>query len=748
MPGQEQFAGYVLPTPNAAGAAGIAQNPYPTQGNNVQQGSTGGLVNKAGIIQAGVQNGINQTQQINQEMRNQKAYEQEQAGQKGVAGASALPSGGVDPAAAHAGFLSSMGHAIGQFFGGGVPAPAAPAPAAQPAAPMMNGGPVTKPEFMVPGGSGVVTGGVAGIQGFEGGGAIPSQPFPTAPVASQEGSAGGLVNTSGIVQAGVQNGINQAQQIGQEQRNQTAYNQDQAGRSATAGASSLPPATAQQQFTQTVHDLHQDMHDHSLDDNGIPNKDRGIAAPPVDPNAPATPGAPAAAQGAAAAVQSAAANPAAQAGKPEDTPSQSDKPHSISTQQWDQWDANIDKAVTLAAQAGHDPGQVRAALEANRNSFIQGHVLRNLSAANVALLNGDNKGVETALKNAYYYMPDGQNLTVQKQGGQLMYQDPISPMTGDGKPNMIPVDAAHIQMLGQAMLDPMNVQTTIQNVRSAAAKIELEHQQGLAARDTGTGNKLKGTGIYMKAQSDLHRDNSTNYKNYAEGDAARTRASAIDFHLRNLATKMPNMDPEILKAANSASDQFDKQAQGELVTIPTMISDTRPGHEGEMTENPSPNAGKTMRDTSKIPAELKSLTPSQQMEGRAIAGSITLANRGMPPAEAVRLAALYASGKSTPPKNTPKVDGKPMKNVYTDSKTGDTHVWNSAMKKWEVFKLPLQSSQDLATTGSLNVPDPMAAAEVASNGGGQSGGIPSGNPDLDAARNEPDMEPQQFPASS
>lgn len=713
---------------------------YPAPYGISQGGGTGGLVDKNKIINDSVQNAINQTQQLQKMHRDTQAYNEQQARNKAKGDLGTPDSPAASPTGdGHSDFMSSvlqglhsLGTGVSNLFGGGAPAPQGaipmqgpPAPIAEPQmqgppAPMqaipgqMNGGPVTEPEFMhPPGGMGVVGGAVHGISGFEDGGPIPAdQPAPAVPPPP----AAAAPPVDAAVPAS------------------SAHARAEAGRA--------------------IDEAHQLLDNHTLDHNDVPKAAAlaATAANSATPPGASAQGVPAPQAAATAQVaQQTAQNPDAQAGDP----GPASRPHSITPEQWDAYEKRKEYAVKMAAYAGEDPGQVRNALDASRNAWVQGGVLRYLSAANSNLLSGNQKGVEQALKNAYYYLPDGRDLTIEKdKNGNLTYQDPMNPKTADGKPNMIPVDAAHIQMLGQAMLDPMAVQTTIQNAMSAHAKIQLEQAQSQAALLTGHGNEMKGHGIEMGGEARKDEVNSTNYNKFATGEAALIHANAIANHLKNVAAKMPNIDPEILKAANSASDQFDKQAAGEYGTIPLMVPDTRPGHQGEMTQNQDPNAGKPMRDPSKIPAELKDLTPSQQMEGRAVAGNITLANPRMPPAEAVRLAALYAAGKLAKPSGPKGKDGKPGANVYTDTKTGDTHVWNKSMKKWEVFKLPLQSSQDLATTGSIlpagsNGEDGTTNALLAQspNYGGQ-GGIPGGQADLEAAKNEPDMEPQQFPTAA
>lgn len=550
------------------------------------------------------------------------------------------------------------------------------------------------------------------------------------------------------------------------------------------------PAAAQSQLSDIIDKLHGDMHAHALGDDDQPNHSRAIPAEVITPKeanlrqqsggfgadgrpapqaamvdqspSPAPQPAPApqgnaptsAPQGAAPAPQGASGSPAPQPTNPgiaasasavqavqdappsdpaktgvqTTSPSAEGKPHSITPDTWNRWDDNIDKAVQLAAIAGHDPGQVRQALEANRNAYIQGHVLRYLASANVALQNGDNKGVEAAMRNAYYYMPDGQDLTVQKgPGGQLMYQDPVNPTRIDGNnvahPNMIPVDAAHLQLLGQAMLDPMQVNRTIMEIRSSQAAAQLKQAQALAAGRTGEGNYLKGAGIYATGQSHLNRTDAENYKDMSAGDMDRARATWLSNRITNT-VKTNKIDPQLVKGANDAATMFEDGAQGQKTTV-----------QGD--PNMNPNVGKTTRDPTK--STIPGATPADITSGKALASDIFLGGGGnVSAARAAQLAVLAHTAKRS---SHPGPDGKKVADFQTDPKTGDTHVWNRATQSWEAFKLPLTSATD-AASGKLG-PDPGELDEItksmlASNSG--SGAIPSG-PDYS---NEPDMEDQKM----
>lgn len=425
-----------------------------------------------------------------------------------------------------------------------------------------------------------------------------------------------------------------------------------------------------------------------------------------------------------AAVQNASDSTQAQSGDPG-----SDHKHSITPADWEQSERTKEYAIKMAAYAGADPGQVRNALDANRNAWIQGGVLKYLATANAALMKEppDTDAVQKAMHNAYYYLPDGNELTFKKTGGQLMYQDPIHPFIDPQHPgvpmakalggvaNMIPVDAAHIQQMGMAMLDPMNVQNTINNVRIAQSKMELQAKQGEAAMLVGQGRFNQGVGAAKQGEAKLQRVNAENFRDLATGDAERYRAVAVMNHINRIGMGM-KADPALLKGAAESATALQNLVQGQKVT------DTN----GDPMTNP--NYGHSMRDSSKVPPELKNASPGDVADASAMAGKIHMGSGGsIPPDEAARLAAVWLQARHI--ESGAGKDGKKA-GVMTNPTTGDTHVWNMKTKQWETFRLPV-TGNGLPTAGISSADlDPATLAELSRNSaGGGRGGIegPGGN---------------------
>lgn len=525
-------------------------------------------------------------------------------------------------------------------------------------------------------------------------------PQPGAPMQMQRGGAVPYpMATGGVVPA-------------EQQANQAAADAVPTPVAQTLGAAMPPPATAQHnppgfgnfQVSRThrdeVDDFATHLHEHSLNDSGMPHKNQGIAMNPGD------------------VLAQVAKNPAAAQGIPEASPaaSQTGKAtkHSLSPQFWDDSDMRISKAVKAAALAGHDPNQVMQSLNSVRTSFIQGHVLRNLSSANVALMNGDNTAVEKALRNVNYYLPDGEDLNIRKDGGQLMYQNPMQPyLDANGQPtetktaqeNFIPVDAAHIQMLGTAMLDPMKVNDIITSARAAGAKRQLDMAKAGAAITTANAAATTAGAADMKARTDRSKAASAIYKDTSQGALNEAHARYYDDSI-DLSIKKASAagDKLAYTAGNDAAKAVYNLAQGTPTTVPVTDSEGNPSL--------SPAAGKSMRDPGKIPPEFQ-LKPEQLHNVAALAGEIGAANRGRIPAEqAAQIAAQVYGGVK---KTHPGPDGKPQGNVKISADRAQGWYWNGA--GWTPFKLSPDTGGVLATGRTDIIPPPSDDEEGSDSSG-------------------------------
>lgn len=644
----------------------------------------------------------------------------QQAIQSGVIPGSAP--GNVAPAAAqnHVGFLQSIGQGlshigsgIANYFGPPV-AGAPPAGALPPQAPTAGGIPGPAPAMpALNGGANPTMGVPGGVAMAAEGGPIDAQ-TPVVP-----GSAGGIPNPGAALGNAAVQGQALVANVVNASREREQHGQDMDARTDQSSAITngvAPPAPE-------VHPIEQfaaHLHDGALNDSGVPNGKQAIAG--VNPQ-----------QQLAATAQ----NPAAAKGIPEQAPTAGDNvskngdAHSLSPDWWDQSDHMMVKAAASAARAGHDGDAVFQSLNHMRTSFIQGHMLRNLSAANQALMSGDQKGVESALKNMNYYLPDGKDLGVEKDAsGNLSYQNPLDPYldaqgqptTQDtGKKNMVPVDMAHLQMLGQNVLDPMKVNDILVATRTAAAKVALD--QAKAKSDLVTAQSKQ-----TRANTDEFLSKSRSIKLLSSAQLDQARAAAGGFAIRQLQQKFPKMDPQMLARAKAASAAVQEMAMGRKTTVPISDKDGEPSL--------SPAAGKDVHDPSTIPPELKNASVLEIGDTSALAADITAANPNISHFRAAQIAIQAHSAKGKTHKGP---DGKPQPDFYIHRENGEAGVYNPRTRMYERVNIPPQTVSTLLDgQGKMNEEDLVKHAFGAMGGGSESADdiAPQSNPDDDLPAKE------------
>jgi hypothetical protein len=643
----------------------------------------------------------------------------------GVAGGAGVGAGAGTGADAAAGAASGIGSALAFFENGGE----------------------------VPG-NGVVSGGQNGLKGFAEGGEVQGPPSPVQAQAhfvqaaedsaahlhslalddsGQPGNAQGVPSTGPVPVPGVN----------APDAPPTATQGSQAGAPAAPGASggsgTLPYAADRAAANAKLRAGGYAVKPGELDYDqtaALPGAaDRGLAtaraaAAADKPGAPLTP---AERTGTAAVVKAAATDSVALGGQVSTTPAAEGKPRSISMDDWEKSDQLINRAAMSAAAAGHDGAAVAESLNANRNAWVQGHVLRWLSVANTRSLANDQDGVVSALKNAYYYIPDGQDLKVQKdKDGNVVFEDPIDPKNADGTPVMRPVNQQTLQMMGTAMLDPMNVNNLIITARSSAAKVALEQAQATAALRTGSGNYYRGLGIYNNSNAKNREVDANNYLHLSEGDKNRALASYFNNKVIQGATTNGRLDPTLAHMGQQAGAEYDNIALGRQTVVPTQIPDAR--NPGRMVPNTDPNAGKVTRDTSQVPAALKNITPEQHAANKATASDIAISNGGtISPARAAQIVTQIQIQRGM---THPGPDGKPQRDVLIDNAQGTGHVWDTQSKSWINFRLHPNTAQNIQTNAQPDPVEVMAAINASSGGGS---GVPREVPDPE--ENAPDMEP-------
>lgn len=414
--------------------------------------------------------------------------------------------------------------------------------------------------------------------------------------------------------------------------------------------------------------------------------------------------------------------------------------HSLTTDFWDATDHDAMMASAFAARAGQDPNQMYHALTAMRNSFYQGQVLKQLSAAQLALQNGDQQSVTKALQGLYYYMPDGRDMTLRRNAqGQIEYQDPIQPyLDKDGKPttglpgsnqgvkeNFVPVTAQHLQLLGQAALDPMAVSGMQLRMRMIPFEMKQAELQTQAKVLTGQGTFLRGQGISaegaanaQKAQAEAARVASENYLDLSLAD--RARAQAVSQRLVGSMLSGARLNPQL--QANVASTL--KLLDGALTGTP------------QATDPNNLAGGKVVPNANTVPPGLRNISRTDRAQLQATASS--LAATGMAPAQAMNIALQsYLLRNQTHPAQFDKSEyarrnkGGPIPNVIPDASTGKLHIWDSSVHAWRDYAMLPQGASMLAGgSGSMQklLLQALIAGQQASGSvplQGAAGGAPS-----------------------
>lgn len=149
---------------------------------------------------------------------------------------------------------------------------------------------------------------------------------------------------------------------------------------------------------------------------------------------------------------------------------------------------NLDKLALEAARASGDL-EVFNALKKTGDSFLQGKVLSNLGMAQTALTNGDTEQADIYLRKAYRYVPDGQELKIQRdrKTGMLTIKNPA-----DGKP--IELTPERIGNFATMLRDPEEwAKLTRQEAKDvAAAKME---ERRLVVAEKQLAEQVRSNGV-------------------------------------------------------------------------------------------------------------------------------------------------------------------------------------------------------------------------------------------------------------
>lgn len=428
----------------------------------------------------------------------------------------------------------------------------------------------------------------------------------------------------------------------------------------------------------------------------------GASAPaaPSPPGAPATPAAGASGQPAAAAspvptpqaaatmmaAKAASQDPASNAGIPQQSPEDSGKPHSLTSDYWQESQSRLRAAVRSAALAGEDPQKVYDSLTAMRTAHFQGQILRQLSAANTALLNGDEGSVKQALSNVNYYLPNGkgiefrtataddaaQDQSGQTKPGQLMYRNPMYGLYGhEGDQQYVSVTPQHLQLLGESALHPETVNDTIMKSYSAQAAAKKGMIQAQGSYNVGLGRLAQGEASKQRAQNETEMMPVSKYDKFTKGNLQEAQAGYYNRKQANGTGVGPRVTlSNIQSAQKAAQTSIDGIFQGQMTTVPATDANGRPSL--------SPAAGRSIHDATRIPTIFQGMSPDQQDAVRQYGGELAAANVGvLDPSTTADMAARLVKfhGNKVPPTHLDPQTHQPVKDVIYDVKNNTVHVW-------------------------------------------------------------------------
>jgi hypothetical protein len=403
-------------------------------------------------------------------------------------------------------------------------------------------------------------------------------------------------------------------------------------------------------------------------------------------------------------------------------PKAGNAPHSLTTDDYDNLQHLKMRAVHSAIMAGKDPNTVYNSMNALETAHFQSQITRYMSNAQAALQHGDMDGVKQSLKNANYYLPNGQDINMktatqqdvdqaaQANGGQspfkvgdLMVEAPTYGMPGGSKQQYVPVTMQTLQLEGQNLLDPTKVAGIISGTYTAQSEARLREQQGQADLTNANARWVQAGGIanWRNAQAAFTQaSTATKLKlMQANGELDQAKALKLLQDSADAAGKGPKVTAGAVQTAAKAAGQA---AQSAMLGPQTVINDPVTGQH-------------ISHDTTKVDPAYAGFSAAQQNDVLGLAQGIAAANVGSVSAQdAAGLAAQIVRFQSQGGSATHQEGGKTYKNYVFDAKTDTGHVWvpsGGGKGSWRVFR------------GTPNVASAEPGIDVG-GGGGQTGAEP------------------------
>ena len=365
------------------------------------------------------------------------------------------------------------------------------------------------------------------------------------------------------------------------------------------------------------------------------------------------------------------------------------------------------RAAQAAAAAGMDGGRVYDAMSAQQTAHFQGQYLMQVGRAQQALANGDVDGMKQYLKNANYYLPNGQDIKFHALGDLTDSQqeavkkvmpdidsktplvaNPFYGMAGhQNEPQYMPLNSLSLGQFAQAAMDPRAFQQGQMDMLKLGREYEVNMAKAHAAQTLAQGrllwgqaalgnmwtNQAKAPGQILdeKTKADLQESQAAYWKNRATGTGGGVKIKPSD----------------VERAQEDGGKAFDDAAQGPMVTTPALIPNPDPAMRKTQPMVPNPHGNQPMHDATKVSPLYQGLSAQDRNDGKALAGEIHAANMNMSPQASADFAAREVSARKPKPDGQPQThinpqNGKPEKNVVDYQAKGPDGKEYPAVRVW------------------------------------------------------------------
>jgi hypothetical protein len=267
--------------------------------------------------------------------------------------------------------------------------------------------------------------------------------------------------------------------------------------------------------------------------------------------------------------------------------------------------------------------------------------------------------MEKYLKNAGYYLPNGQDTEFKKaseltdaqrkalgpdvDSNTRLVTNPFFGMAGhQGEPQYVPLNPISLGSFATAAMDPRAFAQGQQDM----LKLGYEYQEKMT---TAQGTYLRGAGLSKEGDAAILKSlvsQAESPSRIADNQAqARQRLMMGAYYAdkQNHTGGGVKIKPsDLARAQNDGSKAYDDAAQGELDTVPPYLL----GPDGKPQTDPAtgqpianPHGNQQFRNPKKMDPLFQNQSPEEREQGKALAGEIHGANLTADPRTAARVAA-------------------------------------------------------------------------------------------------------------